>query len=78
MTGDDLHDQAQETASNIQTEITKLVHRFVRGQPAQMLISMNRCCEKAVPLGRATCPDCEEISAGYQASMTSRETPPWE
>ena len=47
-------------------------------QPAQLLISMNRCCEKAVPLGKATCPDCEEASAGYQAAMTSTETPPWE
>jgi hypothetical protein len=41
------------------------------------LISMNRCCEKAVPLGKATCPDCEEASAGYQAGMTD-QTPPWE
>ena len=39
---------------------------------------MNRCCEKAVPLGKATCPDCEEASAGYQAAMTSREATPWE
>ena len=52
--------------------------RFVRDQPAQLLLSMNRCCEKAVPLGKATCPDCEEASAGYQAAMTSTETPPWE
>ena len=58
--------------------LVPLVRRFVRGQPAQLLISMNRCCEKAVPLGKATCPDCEEASAGYQAAMTSRETPPWE
>lgn len=58
--------------------LVPLVRRFVRGQPAQRLISMNRCCEKAVPLGKATCPDCEEVSAGYQASMTSTETPPWE
>lgn len=42
------------------------------------LLSVNRCCEKAVPLGKATCPDCEEASAGYQAAMTSSETPPWE
>lgn len=41
-------------------------------------ISMNRCCEKAVPLGTATCPDCEEASAGYQRSMSPNDTPPWE
>lgn len=44
----------------------------------QLLISMNRCCEKAVPLGTATCPECEEASAGYQGSMSSNDTPPWE
>lgn len=54
------------------------VRRFERGQSVRLLLSMNRCCEKAVPLGKATCPDCEEASAGYQAAMTSREATPWE
>ena len=58
--------------------LVPLVRLFVRGQPAQRLTSMSRCCEKPLPSGTATCPDCEEVSAGYQASMTSTETPPWE
>lgn len=56
------------------------VRRFERerGRSVRLLLSMNRCCERAVPLGKATCPDCEENSAGYQAAMTSREAAPWE
>lgn len=57
--------------------LTRLVRRFVAGEPATPLISMNRCCEKAVPLGTATCPDCEEVSAGYQAAMGPGKLP-WE
>lgn len=55
------------------------MHKPIQTQAAeQPLIAMNRCCEKAVPLGRATCPECEEASAGYQGSMSSNDTPPWE
>lgn len=40
-------------------------------------ISMNRCCEKAVPLGVAVCPDCAEASAGYQGDTRVIDSPPW-
>lgn len=56
--------------------LERLVREFV-GRP-QRLISMNRCCEKAVPLGVAVCPACAEISEGYQDSMSANDAPPWE
>ena len=39
-----------------------------------LLPDMARCCEKAAPLGVVVCPDCAEISTGYQAAMFTRPT----
>lgn len=41
-------------------------------------ISMNRCCEKAVPLGVAVCPECAEASAAYQGDTRAIDSPPWD
>ena len=57
--------------------LVKLVQEFIE-YPLTMHLAMNRCCEKAVPLGTATCPECEEISAAYQRSMSPNDTPPWD
>ena len=44
--------------------LVPLVRRFVCGQPAQRLISMNSCCEKAVPLGTAPAPTVRRSAPG--------------
>lgn len=47
--------------------------------PGQPRISMNRCCEKAVPLGVVVCPDCLEMADAYGSqSAPPDDTPPWD